>query len=231
MKPPVAALVSTLLLHGVVIALVVRGLSGSLEKPRPRQPVVIQLSAPEPQATPQPQRQSPVAPPVPPETKPRQSKAPTPPKPAAPAAKARGPVVSENQLPDAARHSAPDAAEPTRAQAVPGAPAAQSAAPVPQAAPVKTGVSIPATYAAGNRKPEYPALSRRFEEQGTVVVRVFVKADGTAGTVEIKSSSGFPLLDASAQRAVQTWRFNPATSDGKPIAEWYQVAIPFTLQN
>jgi protein TonB len=223
MKPPVAALVSTLLLHGVVIALVVRGLSGSPEKPRTRQPVVIQLSAPEPQATPQPQRQSPVAPPVPPETKPRQPKAPTPPKPAAPAAKAREPVVSENQL--------PDAAEPMRAQAMPGVPAAQSAAPVPQAAPVKTGVSIPATYAAGNRKPEYPALSRRFEEQGTVVVRVFVKADGTAGTVEIKSSSGFPLLDASAQRAVQTWRFNPATSDGKPIAEWYQVAIPFTLQN
>jgi protein TonB len=30
---------------------------------------------------------------------------------------------------------------------------------------------------------------------------------------------------------VQSWRFNPATSDGKPIAEWYQVSIPFKLQN
>lgn len=74
-------------------------------------------------------------------------------------------------------------------------------------------------------------LSRRYEEQGTVVLRVLVQADGTAGAVEIKSSSGHRLLDESARKTVQTWRFNPATSDGNPIAEWYQVSIPFKLQN
>lgn len=63
------------------------------------------------------------------------------------------------------------------------------------------------------------------------MLRVLVKADGTAGSVEIKNSSGYPLLDDSARTTVQTWRFNPATVDGKPVAEWYQVAIPFTLQN
>ncbi|MDB5727234.1 MAG: fhaB [Noviherbaspirillum sp.] len=74
-------------------------------------------------------------------------------------------------------------------------------------------------------------MSRRYEEQGTVVLRVLVKSDGTAGAVEIKSSSGYPLLDESAKATVRTWRFNPATSDGQPIAEWYQVPIPFKLQN
>lgn len=63
------------------------------------------------------------------------------------------------------------------------------------------------------------------------MLRVLVKADGTTGMVEIKASSGYPLLDESARRAVQGWRFNPATIDGKPIAEWYQLAVPFTLQD
>jgi protein TonB len=63
------------------------------------------------------------------------------------------------------------------------------------------------------------------------VLTIFVKADGAAGTVEIQSSSGYPLLDNWARSAVQNWRFNSVTSDGKPIAEWYLVSIPFKLQN
>ncbi len=63
-----------------------------------------------------------------------------------------------------------------------------------------------------------------------MVLRVLVKAYGSAGAVEVKTSSGYPLLDESARSTVQTWRFNPATIDGKPVTEWYQVAIPFTLQ-
>jgi protein TonB len=63
------------------------------------------------------------------------------------------------------------------------------------------------------------------------VLRVFVKADGTASQIEIKSSSGYPLLDQSAKTAVQSWRFNPATSDGKPVADWFLIPIPFKLQN
>ncbi len=74
-------------------------------------------------------------------------------------------------------------------------------------------------------------MSKRLNEQGTVVLRVLVRSDGSAGTVEVKSSSGFSRLDQAAVDAVKTWRFNPATVDGKPIDEWYQVPIPFKLQN
>ncbi len=72
-------------------------------------------------------------------------------------------------------------------------------------------------------------MSKRLGEQGTVVLRGLVRHDGTAGTVEVKSSSGFPRLDESAINAVKTWRFNPATVDGKAVDEWYQVPIPFKL--
>ena len=95
------------------------------------------------------------------------------------------------------------------------------------AAAIKTGVTIPAS----NRKPDYPKLSQRFGEQGTTVLRVLVQADGSAGEVQIAKSSGHELLDAAARAALRSWRFNPATSEGKAIAEWYQISIPFTLQD
>lgn len=63
------------------------------------------------------------------------------------------------------------------------------------------------------------------------MLSVYVRADGSAGEVQVKTSSGYTLLDESARNAVQDWRFNPATIDGKPIAMWYQIPIPFTLSN
>ena len=72
-----------------------------------------------------------------------------------------------------------------------------------------SGVSISASYANTNQKPEYPSQSRRFNEEGTVVLSVFVTAEGMAGAVEIKSSSGFPMLDQSAIDAVKKVAFQP----------------------
>ena len=125
---------------------------------------------------------------------------------------------SQKTLPDHVSAASATTAESTASGAVP-------------AAAAKTGVTIPARYAASNRKPSYPTLSQRFGEQGTTVLRVLVQADGNAGEVQITKSSGHELLDAAARAALRSWRFNPATSDGKAIAEWYQISIPFTLQD
>jgi protein TonB len=119
---------------------------------------------------------------------------------------------------------------PSATAAAPASPVAAAPGPATPVPPAKTSASD-ASYASSNRKPPYPRLSRINDEQGTVVLRVLVKADGTAGTVEVKNSSGYPQLDESARSTVQTWRFKPATVDGKPVTEWYQLAIPFTLQN
>lgn len=101
--------------------------------------------------------------------------------------------------------------------------------PAPAPAPPQKTAPSAASYAASNRKPVYPAMSRRNGEEGKVILRVLVKADGSAGEVQVRQSSGFPLLDEAARAAVQAWRFNPATVDGKPVDEWYQVPIPFKL--
>jgi protein TonB len=96
---------------------------------------------------------------------------------------------------------------------------------------VHTGASIPASYAASNRPPVQPMRSIRNGEEGTVMLRVQVLADGNAGQVEVAESSGFPMLDDAAKSAVQNWRFHPAMLDGKPVTEWFRVPITFKLRN
>lgn len=151
----------------------------------------------------------------------------------------RAPTVPKSSVPAVKTDQAPvpevqhnQKTMPTHVNIAPATTAESTAASAfPVAAAAKTSVSIPASYAASNRKPDYPKLSQRFGEQGTTVLRVLVQSDGSAGEVQIKKSSGYELLDASARTALRSWRFNPATSDGKAIAEWYEIPIPFTLEN
>jgi protein TonB len=223
---PLAPAAATLLLHAALIATVLAGLSDSRKSETPPKPITVELVRIQP---PTPLPVAPAAPPAPapekkrPEPKPRaeHKPAPVPREPReVPAPKVQAPDVSFDAKPSSSTSAAVPATPAPSVQAAPASPAP----------PAKTSVSV-ASYAASNRKPPYPRLSRLNDEQGTVVLRVLVKADGTAGNVEIKTSSGYPLLDESARTTVQTWRFNPATVDGKPISEWYQVTIPFTLQN
>lgn len=82
-----------------------------------------------------------------------------------------------------------------------------------------------------NPKPPYPLLARRLGAQGVVVVRVHVREDGSVASVELARSSGFTLLDESAQRTIrERWRFIPARRDGTPVASWVEVPIRFVLE-
>jgi periplasmic protein TonB len=81
-----------------------------------------------------------------------------------------------------------------------------------------------------NPAPNYPALSRRAGEQGKVLLHVFVNAHGTANTVEIRQTSGFPRLDTAAAEAVQQWKFIAARRGEEDIAAWVLVPIHFNLR-
>lgn len=78
-------------------------------------------------------------------------------------------------------------------------------------------------------QPEYPADSRRLSQQGTVVVRLYVLANGSVGKVRLETSSGFAKLDQSAMSASRGWRLEPATSNGLPVAAWGDFAVTFRL--
>ncbi len=65
--------------------------------------------------------------------------------------------------------------------------------------------------------------------QGVVTLRVEVLPDGTGGQVLLHESSGSELLDDAAITTVRTWRFQPATENGKPVRQWVNVPITFRL--
>jgi protein TonB len=68
-------------------------------------------------------------------------------------------------------------------------------------------------------------------EEGVTLVRVLVKADGRAGEVELKRSSGYDRLDQAALRAVRKWRFVPATKHGEPVDAWLDQPVNFKLNS
>lgn len=116
--------------------------------------------------------------------------------------------------------------------AVPPAPTVAA----PPAAPAATPVAVPTqprfdTDYLDNPKPPYPAISRRLAEQGRVVLRVHVEADGRAGEVQLQTSSGSPRLDQSALDTVRRWQFVPARLGPEPVAAWVLVPIAFTLKD
>lgn len=82
-----------------------------------------------------------------------------------------------------------------------------------------------------NPKPVYPATSRRLNEQGKVVLRVRVSAQGLPLSVEVKQSSGFPRLDEAARTAVEGWRFIPARQGSQMVDSAVLVPLQFTLDS
>jgi TonB family protein len=80
-------------------------------------------------------------------------------------------------------------------------------------------------------QPDYPDDSRLASEEGTVVLRIYVLEDGRVADVELKQSSGYPKLDASAAQRALTWRLQPALSNGKPVGAWGEFAVSFRLMD
>lgn len=80
-----------------------------------------------------------------------------------------------------------------------------------------------------NPAPVYPSIARRQHEEGRVLLRVFVTAEGTAGTVEVAKSSGSERLDRAALEAVRRWKFVPARRGDQAVAAHVNVPIVFTL--
>jgi protein TonB len=80
------------------------------------------------------------------------------------------------------------------------------------------------------RLPEYPAVSRRMEEQGTVVLEMLIDVDGHVSDSKVANSSGHPRLDEAAREALSLCKFKPGTIDGKPEKSWWPIRYTWRLQ-
>ena len=81
-----------------------------------------------------------------------------------------------------------------------------------------------------NPAPEYPRLARRLGEQGTVLLEVYVTADGSPERIRLHKSSGSPRLDEAARETVKRWKFVPARQGDRPVGAWIVVPIRFVLE-
>src|SRR5208337_2004807 len=82
-----------------------------------------------------------------------------------------------------------------------------------------------------NPPPPFPESARRNNQQGAVLLRVLVAADGSVARIEVLKSSGFGALDGAAYETVRRrWRFVPAERNGVPVASWVLVPIRFALR-
>jgi protein TonB len=81
-----------------------------------------------------------------------------------------------------------------------------------------------------NPAPNYPPLSRRMGEEGKVILRVLVSAQGSADSVEVKTSSGSQRLDDAAVNTVKLWKFIPAKRGETAVQSAVLVPIIFKLE-
>jgi len=81
-----------------------------------------------------------------------------------------------------------------------------------------------------NPKPPYPPMSKRLGEQGKVVIRTLIGADGVAQEASIHQSSGYDRLDQAALATARKWRYVPGKRAGVAEAMWFNVPFTFILE-
>ena len=199
------ALQSGLLQRVATVVIPVTILSPFIEPPKPKE-------IPPPPAPPPPAKAA---------IHPKVTKAPPPPRPVAIRRPAPAPApdaptgVIEPQPPAPLLMTAPTPPEP-------------APAPAPAAPPA---VQLPATDAAYAQScsPVYPSMSKRFGEQGKVVIKVVVGADGRPKQAAIRKSSGFERLDQAALEALMRCRFSPGKVNGVAQTMAYDAPVNFVL--
>ena len=76
--------------------------------------------------------------------------------------------------------------------------------------------------------PDYSDAARKARYQGSVLLWLVVGPEGRPHNIRIQRSLGMGL-DEKALATVSTWRFQPATLDGQPVAVEVNVEVSFRL--
>lgn len=94
------------------------------------------------------------------------------------------------------------------------------------------GTGIQAPRVLDKVEPPYPQAARQAGQEGTVLLKVEVLANGRTGDVSVLTSSQFNELDRVAVETVRKWRFIPAQdqSSGKKVACYTRIPMTFRLQ-
>jgi len=102
----------------------------------------------------------------------------------------------------------------------------------PKAAPPAAAPTELKAIARTHTLPPYPTISQRLGEQGTTQMQVAISTEGNVTGCKVIKSSGSERLDTAACTYVQGhWRWNPPTSEGKPVAVDTDVSVVWNLKD
>lgn len=101
------------------------------------------------------------------------------------------------------------------------------------AAATKPNKTLPSAVAEDAYVPQksYPRQSITMGEEGEVVVRVFIGADGLPKDADVQKSSGFERLDRAALVYVMQSRYKAGTFEGVPTEMWMGRTLFFKLRS
>jgi protein TonB len=114
----------------------------------------------------------------------------------------------------------------------PAPPPAAPAPPAPMAAPaapVATAQASSDPVPIGKPSAPYPVDALRNGDEGTVLLRITVGADGVPYGIALARSSRSRSLDRAAMSAVRNWRFRPAMRNGQPVPATVQIPVSYRL--
>ena len=78
-------------------------------------------------------------------------------------------------------------------------------------------------------QPQYTEIARKARIQGVVILQTIIDKQGNI--TEVKTLKGLPMgLSEAAVAAVEKWKFEPATLNGKPVAVYFNLTVNFQLQ-
>jgi TonB family protein len=113
---------------------------------------------------------------------------------------------------------------------------AAQASPRSQVQPVAAHAGTPADSAARveiqsrvTTPPKYPADAAASKTTGKVVLIIDVAADGSVADARVEKSEPAGVFDQATLEAVQRWKFEPATENGKPVAGRIRVPVTFEM--
>jgi len=94
--------------------------------------------------------------------------------------------------------------------------------------PRRIGGEVHAPIALTRTVPQYPEVARRLRIQGVVLVEAVIDESGDVVDVRVLRDIGFGCAQAAVE-AVRSWKYWPATLNGRPVSVYLEVRVSFRL--
>ncbi len=73
----------------------------------------------------------------------------------------------------------------------------------------------------------YPEALQAACSEGMVLVESIIDEEGKVRYPRLKESPGGPVMSLAALESLRSWRFKPATLEGKPVKVYYTLTVNF----